>query len=101
MHLEDIGPHYAETLARWRANFLQRIDAVRALAWVRLVDRETVRIALQSTLIKNAADIPLFDEQFDLLFGLTGFRLVALHGSHAGTPFAEDSERLIVEGEVG
>jgi len=42
-----------------------------------------------------------YPHQFDLLFGLTGFRLVALHGSHAGTPFAEDSERLIVEGEVG
>ena len=50
----------------------EAVDAVRALAWVRLVDRETVRIALQSTLIKNAADIPLFDEQFDLFFGLPG-----------------------------
>ncbi len=28
--LEDIGPHYAETLARWRANFLAELDAVRA-----------------------------------------------------------------------
>lgn len=33
VHLEDIGPHYAETLARWRANFLQRIDVVRALGY--------------------------------------------------------------------
>ena len=48
----------------------EAVDAVRALAWVRLVDRETVRTALSSTLIKNAADIPLFDEQFDLFFGL-------------------------------
>jgi len=28
--LEDIGPHYATTLARWRANFLQNLDRVRA-----------------------------------------------------------------------
>ena len=30
-HLEDIGPHYARTLALWRRNFLERLGAVRAL----------------------------------------------------------------------
>jgi cyclopropane-fatty-acyl-phospholipid synthase len=29
--LEDIGPHYATTLARWRANFLAHLPEVRAL----------------------------------------------------------------------
>ncbi len=33
VHLEDIGPHYAETLARWRAQFLHRIDEVRGLGF--------------------------------------------------------------------
>jgi cyclopropane-fatty-acyl-phospholipid synthase len=33
LHLEDIGPHYAETLLRWRANFLSQIEAVRALGY--------------------------------------------------------------------
>ena len=33
VHLEDIGLHYAETLARWRDNFLARLDAVRALGF--------------------------------------------------------------------
>jgi cyclopropane-fatty-acyl-phospholipid synthase len=33
VHLQDIGPHYAETLARWRARFLERLDAVRALGY--------------------------------------------------------------------
>jgi len=33
VHLEDIGPHYAETLARWRGNFLRSLDAVRALGF--------------------------------------------------------------------
>ncbi len=28
--LEDIGPHYATTLARWRANFLAKLGQVRA-----------------------------------------------------------------------
>ena len=30
-HLEDIGPHYARTLAAWRERFFAHIDAVRAL----------------------------------------------------------------------
>jgi cyclopropane-fatty-acyl-phospholipid synthase len=33
VHLEDIGPHYGETLARWRDNFLGAVDAVRALGY--------------------------------------------------------------------
>jgi cyclopropane-fatty-acyl-phospholipid synthase len=33
VHLEDIGPHYATTLARWRDNFLTNIDQVRALGY--------------------------------------------------------------------
>lgn len=30
-HLDDIGPHYVETLARWRRTFLSRTPEVRAL----------------------------------------------------------------------
>lgn len=41
-HLEDLTPHYAETLRRWRERFWARIDEVRALgypeAFVRLWD---------------------------------------------------------------
>lgn len=33
VQLEDIGPHYAETLAHWRRNFLAAEDAVRALGF--------------------------------------------------------------------
>jgi cyclopropane-fatty-acyl-phospholipid synthase len=32
-HLEDIGPHYARTLALWRHNFLERLAAVRKLGY--------------------------------------------------------------------
>jgi cyclopropane-fatty-acyl-phospholipid synthase len=32
-HLEDIGPHYALTLARWRQAFLGQLDRVRALGF--------------------------------------------------------------------
>jgi cyclopropane-fatty-acyl-phospholipid synthase len=31
VHLEDIGPHYATTLACWRANFRANLERVRAL----------------------------------------------------------------------
>ena len=33
LDVEDIGPHYATTLARWRENFLARLDDVRALGY--------------------------------------------------------------------
>jgi cyclopropane-fatty-acyl-phospholipid synthase len=32
-HLEDIGPHYATTLRRWRENFFARLPGVRALGY--------------------------------------------------------------------
>ncbi len=31
--LQDIGPHYATTLARWRTNFLARLTQVRAMGY--------------------------------------------------------------------
>ena len=33
LDVEDIGPHYATTLARWRENFLARLNDVRALGY--------------------------------------------------------------------
>jgi len=33
VHLEDIGPHYATTLARWRRNFLSNIGTVFAMGY--------------------------------------------------------------------
>jgi cyclopropane-fatty-acyl-phospholipid synthase len=33
VHLEDIGPHYATTLQRWRERFMARLDAVRKLGY--------------------------------------------------------------------
>jgi cyclopropane-fatty-acyl-phospholipid synthase len=32
-NLEDIGPHYARTLAEWRINFFKNIDSVRKLGY--------------------------------------------------------------------
>jgi cyclopropane-fatty-acyl-phospholipid synthase len=33
VHLEDITPHYAETLLRWRKNFLRNWDQIRELGF--------------------------------------------------------------------
>ncbi len=33
LHVEDFGPHYAETLARWRHNFWREIEAVKSLGF--------------------------------------------------------------------
>lgn len=33
VHLEDIGPHYARTLAMWRANLIMNRDRVRELGY--------------------------------------------------------------------
>ena len=33
VHLEDIGPHYATTLAAWRRNFHANLERVRALGY--------------------------------------------------------------------
>ena len=37
--VDEIGPHYAETLRRWRANFHGHIDEVRALGYDRHFER--------------------------------------------------------------
>ena len=44
------------------------VDATRALALLDLLDRELVRIALRSVLIKHEPDLAVFDRAFDLVF---------------------------------
>jgi hypothetical protein len=48
----------------------ESIDAMQALAYVPLQERETVRTVLRSSLIKDTHDIPVFEELFDLFFNL-------------------------------
>ena len=38
-HLEDITPHYAETLRRWRRNFIANIEKVRSLGFSQIFIR--------------------------------------------------------------
>ena len=39
LEVDEIGPHYAETLRRWRANVGERIDEVRALGYDKTFER--------------------------------------------------------------
>ena len=48
----------------------ESIDAMQALRCVTLADRETVKTALRTTLIKDTHDIAVFDELFELFFGM-------------------------------
>lgn len=48
----------------------ESIDAMQALAYAPLQERETVRTVLRSTLIKDTHDIPVFEELFELFFNL-------------------------------
>ncbi|HRD48782.1 MAG: VWA domain-containing protein [Candidatus Competibacter sp.] len=48
----------------------ESLDAMQALAWVALHDRDTVRTVLRSTLIKDLHDLPVFEELFEQFFSL-------------------------------
>src|SRR5258705_498712 len=45
------------------------LDALRALAHVEMVDKESFRASLATTMIKSEAHRPAFDTLFDLYFG--------------------------------
>lgn len=57
----------------------ESIDALQALLQVTLSDRENVRTALRTTLVKDMHDIPSFEELFQLFFTLPGSK-----GNHSG-----------------
>ena len=52
-----------------RVSIAESQDAWRAVEHLGIVDREAFRLALRSTLIKEAADYEVFDELFPLYFG--------------------------------
>jgi len=66
--------HTARFCRRLRAEGLRlgpgdTLDATRALDSVDLVDREDVRLALRTALVKRAEDAPLFDALFESFWG--------------------------------
>ncbi|NTU82501.1 MAG: VWA domain-containing protein, partial [Chloroflexales bacterium] len=58
----------------------ETIDSLRGLAFSALADRETVRVILGCTLIKDTRDLPLFEHLFEAFFTLP--ELAHDHGHH-------------------
>jgi uncharacterized protein len=70
----DLVEHTARFCRRLRAEGLRlgpgdTLDATRALDSVDLVDREDVRLALRTALVKRVEDVGLFDVLFDSFWG--------------------------------
>lgn len=56
--------------ARVRVSLAESEDAWRAVRHMGVTDRDRFRWSLRATLVKEAADIPIFDELFPLYFGV-------------------------------
>ena len=78
----------------------ESIDAMQALTCVGFADRNTVQTVLRSTLIKDAHDIGLFDELFEVFFRLptAGHQPSNGHGhDHHHDGNHEEPERVILD----
>ncbi len=51
-----------------RISLAESADAFRAVEWLGVKDRETFRLTLRATLIKNAQDFPVFERLFPMFF---------------------------------
>ena len=89
-----------------RVSLTESMDMLRALDVVGLPDRATVRAALRATMVKRTADLPSFEQLFDLFFSgladamraLTEATANALEMSEAEFQrFLEDLKRLLDE----
>lgn len=54
-----------------RVSLAESADAMLAIQQLGVKDRDTFRLCLRSTLIKNASDMPVFEELFPLFFDTT------------------------------
>ena len=98
----------AEALLRWRDPALG--ETIRQFtAYESVPGEQAVDVTWVYETDKSGDDAPtrvtlryhyFYPHQYDLLFGLTGFRLLGLLGEYDDSRFDEDSERLIVVGEA-
>lgn len=52
-----------------RVSLAESADALRAIEALGIQDRDRFRLALRATLVKDAGDLPIFEELFPLFFG--------------------------------
>ena len=55
-----------------RVSLAETTDAFSAIVQMGIKERESFRLSLRATLVKNAADQPIFDELFPLFFNKGG-----------------------------
>ncbi|MFO1154214.1 MAG: VWA domain-containing protein [Rhodospirillales bacterium] len=82
----------------------ESIDGMQALRWVSPVDRETVKTALRTSLIKDLHDLAVFDELFELFFAMptrTAQPPGHGHDHHHGGEQAEPDRVVFDEEERG
>ena len=78
----------------------ETVDAMQALLRVGIGERETVRTVMRSTLIKDMHDIPVFDELFEVFFGLPTRPTGTAHDHHHHHDgAAAEPERILFEEE--
>src|SRR5206468_435388 len=92
-----------------RVSLTESMDMLRALDVVGLPDRETVRAALRTTMVKRTVDLPTFEQLFELFFSgladaikdLTAATAGALEMSEAEFQrFLEELERLLKDAGI-
>jgi len=66
-----------------RISLAESADALKAIATVGVLDRETFKHALKATLVKEPADVPAFEQFFPIYFGHEGPPLQPPQGLNA------------------
>jgi hypothetical protein len=75
-----------------RVSMAESMDTFRALSVVGLGNREVVRATLRATMVKRTADLPTFEQLFDLFFSGIGEAIKELTEATAGALQMTDAE---------
>ncbi len=106
-----LGPNMDATLVRFGALLRMRgirisppemIDAARALARIDMARRDVVKVALQTTLVKDERDLELFEELFEAFFTVAPLTPDADEDDATGstTPAGADAQEADATSEV-
>jgi len=63
-----------------RVSLAESVDSLKAIEVIGVLDRESFKHALKATLIKEPADVPVFDQVFPLYFGSDGPEMQPIQG---------------------
>ena len=72
-----------------RISLAESADAFKAIQDLGIKDRENFRISLQTTLVKDSANLPIFHELFPIFFGNSAVEFFCEMPTNAAWPVAE------------